>query len=391
MSNNPEFYKDAFDSLIKLNDERQKRRALQQEAREIKLPEDLSLSLEQWGSRDLPPPDFLMGEVFHTTSRCMLSAATGLGKTNLVLAIAMRMAAGASFLHWKALRPARVLYIDGEMSRRLLKERLFTEEQRLMAEVEDPASARRLLYANFHALNTEDIDDFAPLNSPEGQKCIDKLIERIGGIDFLHADNIMSLISGSMKEEEPWAAVVPWTRDLSKRNIGQLWVHHANSQNEDYGTKTRGWQMSNKILLTKIERPDTDVSFTLSFDKARERTPSNREDFRSVDICLLNEQWQASGSSPVKKCPDGLRAVLDAVNEALIASGRPHKIENGPTVRAVEVTTARDIHKKRYVGDGEHDRADAASKAWRRNFAKALDRTVIAGENCAGVDLVWVV
>ena len=60
-----------------------------------------------------------------TTSRAVLTAPTGLGKTNFAMALAFAIADGAAFLPWRGSgRAARVLYIDGEMSKRLLKARL---------------------------------------------------------------------------------------------------------------------------------------------------------------------------------------------------------------------------------------------------------------------------
>jgi RecA-family ATPase len=82
-------------------------------------------------SAGIPEPDFIMGHWLTTTSRVLLTAATGLGKTNFGLALAMRVAAGEDFLHWRGHRPCRVLYIDGEMSRRLLRERVLDEEKRI--------------------------------------------------------------------------------------------------------------------------------------------------------------------------------------------------------------------------------------------------------------------
>jgi predicted ATP-dependent serine protease len=85
--------------------------------------ETLPLALDAWLTRELPPADRIMGEWLTATSRILLNGPTGLGKTNLALAIAGHCAAGRDFLHWRVHRPARCLYIDGEMSRRLLKRR----------------------------------------------------------------------------------------------------------------------------------------------------------------------------------------------------------------------------------------------------------------------------
>jgi hypothetical protein len=90
-----------------------------------------ALTLEQWLERDLPAPDFLMGNWLTTTSRVLLYAPTGIGKTMLTVAILMASAAGLDFLHWRGIRPARVLLVDGEMSRRLLQQRLADESNRL--------------------------------------------------------------------------------------------------------------------------------------------------------------------------------------------------------------------------------------------------------------------
>ena len=82
------------------------------------------LSASTWLSRDLPAVDRLLGDFITTTSRTFLVGRTGLGKTMLGLAIGMGMAFGTGFLHWRSARPARVIYIDGEMPSELLIQRV---------------------------------------------------------------------------------------------------------------------------------------------------------------------------------------------------------------------------------------------------------------------------
>ena len=264
------------------------------------------LTLDEWRERALPMPDHLLGETFSTTCRAIMSAPTGLGKSNVTIAIGMRMAAGLPFLHWAGRRSARVLYIDGEMSRRLLRQRLLAEETRLFAEVSDQVR-EQFKPSGFHALSTEDIPDFQPLNTAMGQAVVEELVAEIGGCDFIIFDNVMSLISGSMVDEEAWAQTLPWAKSLTKRGIGQLWVHHTgHDETKGYGTKTREWQMDVVIHLTKVERADTDVSFKLEFRKARERRPDNGADFQEVNISLVDDQWvcdAASRASRIKVSP----------------------------------------------------------------------------------------
>src|SRR5438552_9605282 len=214
---------------------------------------NLVLSLADWAKRQLPPPDCVCGSWLTTTSRVLLWAETGIGKTVLSLALGMRMAAGRTFLHWLAPRPARLLYVDGEMSSRLLKQRLAEETARLGVQPD-----------SFFALSWEDIPDFQPLNTPEGQAAIEAVIRhRLGGsLDFAIFDNVMALIAGSQKDEEGWSQTPPWIKSLTKRRVGQLWLHHTgHDATRSYGTKTREWQMDTVISLQSVARDDTDVSF----------------------------------------------------------------------------------------------------------------------------------
>jgi hypothetical protein len=201
------------------------------------------------------------------------------------------VASGQGFLHWRGRREARVLFIDGEMSRRVMKRRIGDEVQRI-----------GMRPKGFFTLSHEDVENFAPLNSPEGQKFIDDVIERIGGVDLIIFDNIMSLIAGDQKDEEGWRQVLPWTRTLTRQGIAQIWVHHTgHDESRSYGTKTREWQMDNTIHLTRVERPETDVSFEWSFRKARERTPETRDDFATVKIALIGNAWTSEATAPSRK------------------------------------------------------------------------------------------
>ena len=77
--------------------------------------------------RDLPPSDPLLGHWLTTTSRVLLTAPTGLGKSMLAIPLGMCAAAGMPFLRWEGRRACKMLYVDGEMANRLLKERLADE------------------------------------------------------------------------------------------------------------------------------------------------------------------------------------------------------------------------------------------------------------------------
>jgi hypothetical protein len=71
------------------------------------------LSGAAWLNRDIPEPDFMLGELLSTTTRMEIIGPTGLGKTNVMLGTAMALADGRDFLHWRGSgKPRGVLFID---------------------------------------------------------------------------------------------------------------------------------------------------------------------------------------------------------------------------------------------------------------------------------------
>jgi hypothetical protein len=256
-----------------------------------------------------------MGEVLTTTTRAIMHAATGMGKTNFGMAIAGHVGAGRNFLHWRCPCPRQGLYIDGEMSRRLFKDRIADVVRRL-----NGAPTRTYFFSK------EDIEGFAPLNTQAGQQAVWNLIKEVQTrskrkLDFVVFDSIMSLLLGDMKDEDAWRETQPLILALTKLQIGQLWVHHTgHDTSRGYGTKTREWQVDTVMHLDAVERPDTDVSFTLTFPKARERTPFNRADFEPTKTALVNEQWEGAAAN-VGKQDLGEGIVLKFLNALRVATG----------------------------------------------------------------------
>jgi hypothetical protein len=271
------------------------------------------LTPAQWLDRAIEPPDRLLGDLFSTTARILFAADTGLGKTMLAMAWAFSIALGKDFLHWKARRKARVLYIDGEMPRDLLQERIGLACK--WFEI-GAAEAR-----NLSLLSREDFEDMPPLDSEEGQKWLDGFIDGHGPFDFIIFDNIMSLCSVNMKEEDSWQAIKPYALSLTRRKIGQMWIHHTgHNVSRSYGTKTREWQMDTVMIGDRVES-DHHLGFNLRFTKTRRRKPSNFDDFKNVFIELDEDTWSygepvsTEGGRPNKSNDIALAALREVINE----------------------------------------------------------------------------
>lgn len=262
------------------------------------------LSLRGWHTRRIEPPECLLGEIITRTTRMFLGGPTGKGKTHLGLALAAGMASGQGFAHWRAARAARVLYIDGEMPRDLVQERLRDLTRREPNAVMD----HRLF-----ALCAEDAEDLAnrwpdlgqmqPLNTPAGRDFVLALVKKIEP-DCIIFDNRMSLLTGDMKEELPWTETMPLVQELTRKRIAQIWIDHTgHDASHIYGSKTKEWSFDAVALLEPVENAAADVCFRLRFTKARRRKPSNRADFEPVLLTLADDAWTTTldGGVPAKR------------------------------------------------------------------------------------------
>ena len=212
--------------------------------------EMIPLTPAQWLARALPDTDHLLGELLSTTCRFIFCADTGLGKTMFAMAIAFAMHLGRGFLHWATQRAARVLFIDGEMPRDLMQERIALACQWFA--IEPPSEG-------LFFLSSEDVEDMPPIDTPEGQAWLDEFIIKLGGVDFIIFDNFMCLCATDLRDEEGWRQLKPYVLNLTKRRIGQLWLHHVgHDKSRLYGTKTREWIMDTVALGETVDVPNAD-------------------------------------------------------------------------------------------------------------------------------------
>jgi hypothetical protein len=77
------------------------------------------------------------------------------------------------------------------------------------------------------ALSHEDIPNWQPLNTEAGQAILAALLAEIEHRygrkpDAVCFDNVMSIVAGSMKDEEAWQAVLPLIQTLAAFEIGQV-------------------------------------------------------------------------------------------------------------------------------------------------------------------------
>jgi hypothetical protein len=287
------------------------------------------LAIEAWAEREIPPSDRLLGDLVTTTTRMFLVGRTGLGKTMLGFGLACGLASGGGFLHWRCTRPARVLYIDGEMPDELIRQRAI-DALRRAGIVPKPG------YLTIYARDAEgdfvtrfpDLGPMPPLNTPVGHQWMLALIASIGDVDVVFFDNVMSLVEGDQKDETSWSHVLPLVQKLTGKRIGQVWLDHTgHNSNRQYGSSTKAWRADTVGIMTPVTEVErSDVAFSLSFDhpgKARRRTPDNWQDFETVTIRLTGDQWTSEftngkgSTGKTRKIPPSRQPFYDALLAAI--------------------------------------------------------------------------
>jgi AAA domain len=329
----------------------------------VPTPDQLCLTPAQWSAREIPPEGRLLGALFSTTSRSQLSADTGLGKTMWGLAVAFSIRLKRNFLHWEAHRHARVLVVDGEMPAELIKARLAAAASWFGSDEPVPDG--------LFVLSREDVSEMPPLETEAGAQWLLEFIDKLGGVDFVIFDNIASLTVTPLKDEESAQQIKALQFELTKRRVGQLWLHHTGHDNtRGYGAKLREWWLDVVMVAEKAERSGADLSFTLKFSKCRRRTPENRADFEEVTVELRDGRWlstaePAPAGGKRKKLTKRAQLCLDALAKALADVGQkpPTCSATSGVARAVSIETWREFFNR--MAPYTEDQADAKRKAWQ--------------------------
>ncbi|MBG0801267.1 AAA family ATPase [Methylocystis sp. H4A] len=345
------------------------------------------LRLSSWLKRDLPPRDFLSGDVLSTTSRLLLIGPTGIGKTLFSLAWAAAIAGGADFLGWQGRRAARVAYLDGEMSADLFKERSEIVAGLYGEGIELFGYNRDILGPN----------EMAPLNSDLGRAWLWREIDIVKP-DVIFFDNIMSLLAGAMGDEEAWGQIKDLTLQISARRIAQVWMHHTgHDASKGFGTKTREWQMESVIMLSKLDGAEEETcaaQFRLEFTKARTRSPANYRQFApwivrsDEDAGFVAEGAPTASKGKASSELDFVRrGFLAAYEELAGAAAFLRGPDNSPARRKVSIAALRDKLKNRGVLD--KNETGQLSATGRSHFRRVKSQLLDKGGFAEDQDLIW--
>jgi hypothetical protein len=246
--------------------------------REIKV-----LNGEELLTTQFPPRNMMLSPWLPDKGLAMVYAERGIGKTWIALSIAHAVASGGEFLCWRAPRPRKVLYLDGEMPAQTLQERYAAVVK---------ASMRDAPRENFRLAAADCQQDGLPdLANEKAQRFYEATI---AGAELIICDNLSTLAHGLRENEaDSFGPVQGWL--LSQRAAGRsvLLVHHAGKGGAQRGTSRKEDTLDTVISLSRPPgySPTEGARFEVRFTKSRGFWGRDAEPFEAR---FANDAWSTS-------------------------------------------------------------------------------------------------
>lgn len=222
----------------------------------------------------LQPRGNLLAPIIQEQSVNMLYAWRGVGKTMIAIHMACAMASGGSFHTWKAPKPVKVLYLDGEMPA--------AEMQKRFKEVIGSG-----LYPNAVdniQIVTPDLNISGGMPNLSTENGQGRVMELVADADIVIVDNISTLSYGGKENEaESWEPLQAWALKVRAMGKAVLFVHHANKSGGQRGTSKKEDIMDTVIRLDHPADydPAEGARFNVTYDKCRNISGADTDGFEA--------------------------------------------------------------------------------------------------------------
>jgi hypothetical protein len=238
---------------------------------------------EQLLRAEFPPRSLMLAPWLPDQGLAMIYAPRGVGKTWIALSIAHAIAGGSEFLCWRAPRPRRVLYIDGEMPAATLQERYGAV---VVASLTDaPRENFRLLAADFQPDGLPDLAD------AETQRFYEAAIAEA---ELVIVDNLSTVAPGLRENEaDSFGPIQTWMLAQRAGRRSVLVIHHAGKSGGQRGTSRKEDTLDTVISLSRPPgyAENEGARFEIRFTKARGFFGRDAEPFEAR---FANGEWSTS-------------------------------------------------------------------------------------------------
>ncbi len=232
---------------------------------------------------DFPPMETILAPWLCKQHISMVHAWRGVGKTHFALGVAYAVAGGGQFLKWKAEKPRRVIYIDGEMAGAAIKGRASAIAESTPEKHKPPEGFLRIITPDTQRMPLPN------LASRKGQKALEP---RIADAELIVIDNLSCLMHGGPENEgESWLPILDWALNLRRLGKTVLFVHHDGKGGQQRGTSRKEDVMDVVIKLehAKDYQAEKAAAFLVKFEKARHMTEG--ADTRDLEVALVKDEY----------------------------------------------------------------------------------------------------
>lgn len=265
------------------------------------------------------PTEYVLYPCLPKKGIAFVYAATGIGKTLYTLNLAYAIAGGGSFLKYKAPRPRKVLYIDGEMQFEQLHQRLMLIADKQGA-LDDPSNLKIITPDKIGGIRVPKMDD------PIDQDLYQRLFE-IYDVEIVIFDNLSMLSSFDENKSNEWKPVQDWILHL--RTLGKtiIIVHHSGKDKNGYRGTSRMLDCVDvaislqPVVLDNVNEDDSPAKrFKIVYEKHR----LANADCSPFEVILENGNWhhqsvQISAVDRIVDCLNSNMSQREIAKELLIS------------------------------------------------------------------------
>lgn len=267
--------------------------------------------------KPIPPREYLLDGLIREGESMMLWAAPGVGKTMAALSMALAIAGGGQFLAWKAPKPRKVLYIDGEMHLADLQERLRGLAAAIPA-LDMEAAGRNL---EILARQAQKPDAYFPdLVDEHGQQFV---FDKATGENFalVILDNFSVL--ADVSDENDAAAMGPVLTFLMRMKQGSaatILLHHSSKGGDNYRGSSK-LATTFEVIAGLAAATGAESRHSSAFDMKFGKFRGKRNETIEVTTAWLEETSGGGLAWAHKPSEDGrLHHLVDAVRSCEFAT-----------------------------------------------------------------------
>jgi len=273
----------AADRLIEnINDlpPEERHRSITAGQRPVIAPQRLNaLPTSEFLSQPVEPIKPILGSFLKSQGLVFVWADVGVGKTVLLMSVALAIAGGSDLLRWRCHEQRGVVYVDPELAAGELQERIQLLEAGLGA---DGTHVDAVRWLNRETMLGSSNSPFQlNLADPAHQKLIEACLEPRDVLILDSASICYSVPGVSANHEEFWAPMQDWLLALRAAGHSVVVSWHANKSGGHSGTqaKLRIMDTAMQLCEPKGHRADDGAEFTVRYAKFRSGAGKDAEEF----------------------------------------------------------------------------------------------------------------